>query len=252
MSQQTIKTLVVDSDESSVKQLTQLVLDSCPEIEIVSFTNSFKKAVSAINEFHPQLIFTETELPDGSGFDLADDWQERNFRVVFISNNPELAVKAFRFSASDYLIKPIKKDELIEAVRKVKLNPMELNSLAGLKNYLGQINGNGDHLKTLVVYNSKGFTVLKTEEIIYLEADGYCTNFYLTGKVKVSSSRNLKFYSDLLPGETFLRVHHSFIVNLIHVCGYNSNEEILLTDNFSCSLSAAHKSEFMGYFKHKK
>lgn len=252
MPEQTIKTLVVDSDESSVKRLTQLIHDSCPEIEIVSFSNSFRNAVSAINEFHPQLVFTETELPDGSGFDLADDWQERNYRVVFISNNPELAVKAFRFSASDYLIKPIKKDELIEAVRKVKIKPTKINSLEGLQNYLVQFNGNAGDLNTLVVYNSKGFTVLKINEIIYMEADGYCTNFYLTGKVKISSSRNLKFYSDLLPKTTFLRVHNSFIVNLIHVCGYNCQEEIQLTDNLSCSLSAAHKSQFMGYFKHKK
>jgi two-component system LytT family response regulator len=150
------------------------------------------------------------------------------------------------------LIKPIKKDELIEAVRKVKIKPTKINSLEGLQNYLVQFNGNACDLNTLVVYNSKGFTVLKINEIIYMEADGYCTNFYLTGKVKVSSSRNLKFYSDLLPQTTFLRVHNSFIVNLIHVIGYNSNEEILLTDNLSCSLSAAHKSQFMGYFKHKK
>jgi two-component system, LytTR family, response regulator len=252
MPEQTIKTLVVDSDESSVKQLTQLILDYCPEIEIVSFSNSFTKAVSDINEYHPRLIFTETELPDGSGIDLADDWQERNFRVVFISNNPDLAVKAFRLSVSNYLLKPVKKEELLEAVKKVKAELSESGSLEGLKKYLGQINVNDDHLKSLVVYNAKGFTVLKTKEIIYLEADGYSTNFYLTSKEKISSSRNLKFYSQLLPGSTFMRVHNSFIVNLKHVNGYNCQEEILLTHNLSCSLSAAHKSQFMGYFKHKK
>ena len=252
MPEQTIKTLVVDSDESSVIHLTQLVHDCCPEIEIVSVCNSLKQAVIAISEFHPKLVFCETELPDGSGFDLVQNWQERNFRVVFITGNCENAIKAFRFSASDYLLKPVKIAELVEAVKKVKTELSELNSFEGLKNYLVQLNGNGDSLKSLVVYNSKGFTVLKTEEIIYLEADGYCTNFYQQGKVKLSSSRNLKFYSELLPGAIFMRVHHSFIVNLNHVSGYNFQEEILLTDNLSCSLSAAHKTQFMGYFKHKK
>jgi two-component system LytT family response regulator len=252
MPKQTLKTLVVDNDESSVISLTQLIHECCPEIEIVSVCNTLKQAVNAINEFHPRLIFTETELPDGSGFDLVKNWQERNFRVVFITGNCENAIKAFRTSATDYLLKPVKSDELVEAVRKVKTELSELNSIDGLKSYLGQLNGNGDSHKTLVVHNSKGFNVLKTDEIIYLEADGYCTNFYLAGKVKISSSRNLKFYCDLLPAAIFMRVHHSFIVNLNHVNGYNCQEEILLTDNLSCSLSAAHKSQFMGYFKHKK
>ena len=252
MPEQAIKTLVVDSDESSVISLTQLIQDCCPEIEIVSVCNSLKQAVTAINEFHPQLVFTETELPDGSGFDVVQNWHERNFRVVFITGNCENAIRAFRFSASDYLIKPVKIAELVEAVKKVKAELSESNSIDGLKSYLGQLHGNGDPRKTLVVHNSKGFNVLKTDEIIYLEADRYCTNFYLQGKVKISSSRNLKFYIELLPKATFMRVHHSFIVNLNHVNGYNCQEEILLTDNLSCSLSAAHKTQFMRYFKHKK
>jgi two-component system, LytTR family, response regulator len=252
MSKQTIKTLVVDSDDSSIISLTRIIHDYCPEIEIVSVCNSIAQTLKAINEFHPQLIFTETELPDGSGFGLIQNGHERNFRVVFITLNREDAIKAFRFSASDYLLKPVRKEELVEAVNKVKTELSESNSLEGLKNYLGQFNGNGDPSKTLVVHSSRGFTVLKTDEIIYLEADGYCTNFYLLGKAKLSSSRNLKFYSELLPKTTFMRVHHSFFVNLNHVKGYNLQEEILLTENLSCSLSAAHKSQFLGCFKHKK
>ena len=252
MPEQTIKTLVVDSDESSVTFLTQLIHSCCPEIEIVSICHSLKQAAKAISEFHPKLVFAETELPDGNVFDLIQNWDEINFKVVFITVNCENAIKAFRFSASDYLLKPVKRDELIEAVRKVKTELTELNSFDGLKSYLGQFNGNGEKFKSLVVYNSKGFTVLKTDEIIYLEADGYCTNFYLQGKEKISSSRNLKFYSELLPAATFMRVHHSFIVNLIHVKGYNCQDEILLSENLSCSLSATHKNQFMGYFKHKK
>ena len=252
MSKQTIKTLVVDSDDSAVTYLTQLINDCSPEIEIVSICGSISQAINAITEYHPQLIFTETELPDGSGFGLIQNGHERNFRVVFITQNCEDAIKAFRFSVSDYLLKPVKKDELVEAVKKVKTELSESGSFDGLRNYLGKLNENDTPLKTLVVYNSKGFTVLKTDEIIYLEADGFSTNFYLQGKVKLSISRNLKFYSDLLPGSSFMRVHHSFIVNLNHVHGYNCEEEILLTDNLTCSLSATHKTQFMGYFKHKK
>ena len=252
MPEQTIKTLVVDSDDAAVGFLTQLVRENCTDIKIVSVCNSVGQAISAIDEYHPQLVITETELPDGSGFDLIKNRFEKDFRVVFTTSNCENAIKAFRFSVTDYLIKPVKKEELMEAIKKVRLELTEPNPTGEFKNYLGQLNGNGNQSKTLVVYNSKGFTVLKTDDIIYLEADGYCTNFYLQGKVKISSSRNLKFYGELLPDGTFMRVHHSYFVNLNHVKGYNCQEEILLNDNLSCSLSASHKNQFMGYFKHKK
>ncbi len=252
MPEQTIKTLVVDSDDSAVSFLTQLVRDNCPDIQIVSVCNSVSRAFNALNEFHPQLVFIETELPDGSGFDLIKNRFEKDFRVVFITGNCDNAIKAFRFSVTDYLLKPIKKEELLEAIKKIRFELAEPNSINEFKNYLGQMNGNVNQPKTLVVYNSKGFIVLKNDEIIYLEADGYCTNFYLQGNIKISSSRNLKYYSVLLPDEAFMRVHHSYFVNLNHVKGYNCQEEILLSENLTCSLSAAHKVQFLNHFKHKK
>ena len=124
--------------------------------------------------------------------------------------------------------------------------------MAGLQNLIGDLNKKNELPGTLIVNNSKGFTVLKTDDIVFLEADGYCTNFYLTGKTKISSARNLKYYSCLLPPSVFMRVHHSFIINLSHVKGYNSDDNILLTENYSCSLSTAHKNVFLACFRNKK
>jgi two-component system LytT family response regulator len=247
-----IKTIIADGDESSVQILKQLIQINCPEIEIVSVSSTLKHTVDSIKEFSPGLIFIETELPDGSSFKMLQMWPDRKFRVVFVSTNPDYAVQAFRFSVSDYLIKPVSSEELIAAVEKVRSELAEANSPVGFYAYSGKPNGFDQLSKTLVVTNSKGFKVLKTDEIIFLEADGYCTNFYLLENTKISSSRNLKFYSGQLPTSNFMRVHHSFIVNLNHVKGYGYHEEILLTNNLSCSLSAAHKAEFLSHFKNRR
>jgi two-component system LytT family response regulator len=252
MADQQIKTIIIDGVENSGKLLLRLIESCCPEIDVVAVCDSLEQASIIIKETTPKLIFIETELPDGSGFDLLQNLPDRNLKVVFVTGNPDHAVKAYRFSATDYLLKPVVREDLIAAVAKVKTELAEPNSLAEIQDFLGQIAENTDLAKTLVVCNPKGFTVLKTDEIIYLEADAYCTNFYLLGNTKISSSRNLKFYGELLPSSNFMRVHHSFIVNLNHVKGYGSHEEILLADNLSCTLSAAHKATFLNYFKHKK
>ncbi len=247
-----IKTIIIDGVETSYKLLLRLIETCCPEIDVVAICETLEQAANLIKNISPKLIFIETELPDGSGFDFLQNLPDRNFKVVFVTGNPDHAVKAFRFSAIDYLLKPVVREDLIAAVAKVKIEVAEPNSLTEIQDFLGQLKENTDLLKTLVVCNPKGFTVIKTDELVFLEADAYCTNFYLLGNTKISSSRNLKYYSEQLPTSNFMRVHHSFIVNLNHVKGYGSQEEILLADNLNCSLSAAHKTTFLNYFKHKK
>lgn len=247
-----IKTIIADGDETSGQMLRQLIQSNCPEIEIVSVCDTIRHTVNSIKEFSPGLIFIETELPDGSSFELLQMWPDRNFKVVIVSTKPDCAVQAFRFSVFDYLIKPVSREELIATAAKVRSELAKANSTIGFNAYLGKLNAFDQLSKTLVVNNSKGFTVLKTDDIIYLEADGYCTNFYLTENTKISSSRNLKFYSEQLLTLNFMRVHHSFVVNLNHVKRYGNHEEILLTNNLSCSLSAAHKAGFLSHFKNKK
>lgn len=252
MPEQRIKTIIADGDETASGVLTQLLHSCCSEIDIVCNCNSLQQTLCSIEEFNPALIFTETEFPDGTGIDLLCNYPGRDFRVVFVTSHHNHAISAFRYSASDYLLKPVKEEELISSVRRVKTELAGYNSMAGLQNLIGDLNKKNELPGTLIVNNSKGFTVLKTDDIVFLEADGYCTNFYLTGKTKISSARNLKYYSCLLPPSVFMRVHHSFIINLSHVKGYNSDDNILLTENYSCSLSTAHKNVFLACFRNKK
>jgi two-component system LytT family response regulator len=249
MNLQPIKTIIVDDEKPSREALANYLREYCPNVQIVAKCNSAKVAYKAISEHQPQLVFLDVEMPKGSGFDLLRMIGSVNFKVIFITAFSNYAVQAFRCSATDFLLKPVKISELKEAVNKaiheleVKDSYLSVKALLDNLSNISQPNGN------LVISDSKGFTVLKTSDIIYCEADGYCTLFYLAGRTKISSSRNLKFYEELLPANQFIRTHHSYIVNLNHVKGYSHQEEILLADGLKCPLSLVNKHAFISFFK---
>ncbi len=249
MLRQNIKTIIVDDEKPSREALANYIREFCPNIQIVAECKSAKTAFMAITEHQPQLVFLDIEMPKGSGFDLLKMFSSVHFKIVFITAFSNYAVQAFRFSATDFLLKPVKIHELKEAVNKV-MNELDIkDSYITVKALLDNLSVQTAPCGNLVISDSKGFSVIKTSDIIYCEADGYCTNFYLQGKSKLCSSRNLKFYEDLLPVHLFIRTHHSCIVNLSHVKGYSHQEEILLTDGLKCPLSSGKKNAFISMFK---
>jgi two-component system LytT family response regulator len=246
-----IRSVIVDDEKPSREVLCNYIRDFCPDVEIVATAGSLKTAIKIIRKVDPDLVFLDIELGDGKGFDLLESFENPGFRVIFITAYSEFAVKAFRFSAADYLLKPVRVDELKEAVEKVKNINGNSFSSDTFKVLLKNLSDASPSLSTIVVPHIKGFEVLKTSEIILCRADGYCTNFHLTGQRKVVSSKNLKQYEDLLPGDNFMRVHHSFIVNLTHVSSYSKQGEILLTEGNKASLGDAYKENFTRRFVRK-
>jgi two-component system LytT family response regulator len=157
----------------------------------------------------------------------------------------EYAVRAFRFSAVDYLLKPLKIDELVSSVEKIKavkgLEPDTLTISTLLKN----LNREADIPQILLVPHLKGFEVLKIPEIIMCHADGYCTNIVLRGNRKIISSKNLKHYDELLESHNFIRIHHSYLININHVTGYSRQGEIFMTEDNKAFLGDSYKNEFL-------
>jgi two-component system LytT family response regulator len=243
---------VVDDEKPSREVLINYLQENCPFIEIVSECNSVQSAYLAITEYHPELVFLDIEMPKGNGFELLRMFKTIDFKVIFITAFSEYAVEAFRFSAIDYLLKPIKIAELIEAVNKVKLERNMNHSFQNIQALLENLYSPIIESKSLVIPNSKGYSVIKTNEIILCTADGYCTHFNLTGNKKMSSSRSLKYYEELLPINQFLRVHRSYIINLQHVESFNLMGQIFLTENHNCTLAKGFKESFHNSFKHTK
>jgi len=223
----------------------------CPEVEIAGTEPSIKSAFRLIKRLSPDLIFLDIEMGDGKGFDLLSMFDRIDFKIIFVTAYSEYAVKAFRFSAVDYLLKPVKIDELREAVAKIMDSGRERSEPENLKALVSNLKGGPAKNPTLVIPNIKGFVVLKIPEIILCQADGYCTNFFLTGSRKIISSKNLKHFLDLLSDHNFIRIHHSYIINLDHVTAYNRQGEIELSEGLTAHLSDSYKGEFVNRFARK-
>ncbi len=244
-----IKSIILDNDNSSRMKLLKLIVKNCPEIEILEDCKTIDSAYEAISANKPHLVFIDVKGKEDIGFELLKRFDVIDFKIIFISESPDFALEAFHFAATEYLIKPLKKVELVKAVQKVQYelileNSYQNNPTSGKKQVVS--NHPSNHL---IIYHRKGFDVVKLSDIIYCEANTYCTNFYISGKKIICSSRNLKYYEQLLPSVQFMRVHNSFIVNIKHVVGYSNHEEIFLSENLRCSLSGSHKQAFMHLFR---
>jgi two-component system LytT family response regulator len=240
-----IKAIVVDDEKPSREVICNYLSDYCEDIHVIARASSVKTAFKAIKKHNPDLVFLDIELGDGKGFDLFPMFEKINFKVVFITAYSEYAIQAFRVNAIDYLLKPVKIDELAAAVEKVRNSgniDIESQKIAAL---IQNISGTASLQPVIVIPHIKGFEVLKIDELIMCKADGYCTEFYLTGKRKVVSSKNLKQYVEILKENNFMRVHHSYLINLNYVCSYTRQGEIELTEGNKAFLGDSFRKEFL-------
>jgi two-component system LytT family response regulator len=240
-----LRAIVIDDEKLSREVLCNYLGEYCSDVEVIGTASSIKSAYKAIRKTAPDFIFLDIEMADGKGFDLLSMFDRIDFKIVFVTAYSEYAVKAFRFSAVDYLLKPVKIDELKDAVEKVRAVNQHVTDTGNIEALLNNIKGANGTMSTLVIPHLKGFEVLKIPEIIMCQAEGYCTNFYLTENRKISSSRNLKHFSELLEYYNFIRVHHSFLINMNHVCSFSRQGEIIMTEKNKASLADSYKNDFV-------
>jgi two-component system LytT family response regulator len=245
MQSKLLTAIVVDDEKPSREALSTYIRDFCPGVEIVAECDSVKPAYHAILKHQPQLVFLDIEMPNGNGFDLLQLFKTPPFKVIFVTAYSDYAIRAFRFAAADYLLKPVKVDELVEAVNKVKQDLENEQTNLNLQILIEDIAQRDNHLNQLVIPDNKGFTVIKFADLIMCEADGYCTCFYLTGKRKICSTKSMKHFEEIFANQQIIRVHRSFLVNLSKITGYTKQGEIRLEENLSCPLGNNYRQQFM-------
>lgn len=238
-----LKAVVVEDEKPSREALVSYIKEFCPGLEVVSACRTVKEAHRAIVEHEPQIVFLDIELPGGDGFSLLKKFRRIDFCVIFITAWSEYATKAFRFSATDFLLKPVRISELIEAVEKAR-QYLRYKDFTNLETLLENLENPAEPMHKLIIPNQKGFVAVNLSEIIMCQADGYCTGFYLEGGRKITSSHHLKHFEGLLPSRMFMRVHNSSIINLHHVKGYSNQGEISLSGGHTAPLSRTHREEF--------
>ena len=197
----------------------------CPQVDVMSTCSNAIAAKQQIKELHPDVVFLDIQMPGKSGLELLSELPIKNFEVIFVTAHNEYILQALQYSAADYLLKPVDEDRLIEAVQRVgkKLGTDRKDDRTDvLLHNLGKT-GNPSEMR-LCLPTLKGFIVLKLDEIIYCEAERSYTIFHLEGNRTVTVSKPLFDYDVLLKDTTFLRIHKSYLINLLHVKEYQRGE----------------------------
>jgi two-component system LytT family response regulator len=241
-----LRAVIVDDEQDAVSFIASIAAEYCPQIEIVGKAFSAIEGIEVITKEKPDLVFLDVEMPHGSGFDLLAGFPEKDFDVIFITAFNHYAIKAIKFSAVDYILKPINISEFIEAVKRVEERRKEK------KDQKINFSALFENLKTglpskLAIPTSSGMEYLNTREIIRIEADRSYSWFFMENGEKYLVSRNLKEYQELLSDRNFFRTHNSHLINLEHVKKYIRHEGgyIEMTDGSTAPISRGKKDLFL-------
>ena len=245
-----ITTLIVDDDVKNIKVLKALLEEFCPQVTIVGEANNAKEAIQLIHQKKPALVFLDIEMPYENGFEMLDELRPVDFEVVFITAYDNYAIKAFKYSALDYLLKPVNIQELQAAVRKVEKQMQTQNTNLKLEAFLHNVKSNKAELQKIAVPGMEGLTFIDIKNIIRCESDGNYTHIYLLQKQKITSSRNIKEFEELLPESIFFRIHNSHLVNLNHVKKYFKGRGgyVVMEDDATIEVASRRKENFLSRF----
>ncbi|HHC79888.1 MAG TPA: response regulator transcription factor [Flavobacteriia bacterium] len=240
-----IKALIID-DEAKARQGLRLVLEKyCPDVEILALCESPKIGLEKINELQPDLIFLDVQMPKMSGFDLLEKIPEINFEVIFVTAYDQYAIKAIKFSALDYLLKPIDVDELITAVQKI--SKRRKNRIIKYQSLLNNVKTNTKTLTRLAIPSDNEIIMQPVEDIIYCEADSSYTTLHLINDKQITVAKTLKEFENILPQTNFCRIHHSTLVNISHIVKYVKGEGgyVIISNNKHLNVSRRKKECFL-------
>lgn len=245
-----IKAVIIDDEEDNIKLITRLIKINCAHINILGSANTKKDAVSLINQTNPDLIFMDINLDgDNTGFDVLEEITQLNTKVIFVTSYNEFAIKAFNYNTIAYIVKPIKKVDLILAINKVTqdINNQLYTQYSQLKSLRNT--STPDFNQIIAVSTIRNIELVKVKNIIYLSSDSRYTHFFLKGGKHIISSKNLGKYEKLIQGN-FYRIHAKYYVNIdylrkIHKDGSSSYCEMETGD--SLTISQRKYSDFMKF-----
>ena len=247
-----IRTILVDDEPRGLNTLKKLLQEYCPEVRVIAECSNAESAKDKIELLEPQLAFLDISLPDKTSFDLLSDLDKVNFEIIFVTAHNEFTLQAFHYSAIDYLMKPIDEDLLIDAVRRavkrVTVNAIN-NNVSTLLHNLQKVQLPQE--MKLCIPSLKGFQVVELKDILFCEASGSYTNFYFNDKHSVCTAKTIHDYEELLEDAGFVRIHKSYLVNLLHVKEYLRGEggSVILSNGKEIEVSRRKKDIFLSRMK---
>jgi two-component system, LytTR family, response regulator len=245
-----LKSIIVDDEFKSRESLKALVQKFCEDVEVSAICQNGDEAISAIYEHKPDVVFLDIQLQRETGFDILQRLDKIDFEIIFTTAFSEFAVKAFKFSAVDYLLKPVDIEDLRKALEKARKRV--LGSISERMTQLAQtMKGNTFKHSRLAVPSSDGLVFVTVDGILYCEASGNYTNIHMADGRKFVVSRTLKEYEEMLGDLDFFRIHNSYLINLNLIKKYIRGEggQVVMTNDQALDVSKAKKKSFMDKIK---
>ncbi len=244
-----ISAIIIEDEPIFQEILKNAIIQTGLDIRIDGVCNSKREAKKVLTIVQPQLLFLDVELADGKGVDLLDEHDCTDMEIIFTTSHDKYAINAIKNNAADYLLKPIKENELKKAIEKVvkRLDEKEaLKQASKLQGYLDKIKQDQQQDAKLIVPTKEGMIFLKVNDIIRLQSESNYTLFYLIENKKIIVSKTLKYFEEKLLEFNFSRVHQSHLVNLAHMKEIDQRDNfILMTDESKVEISKRKKKEFI-------
>jgi two-component system LytT family response regulator len=250
-----IKTVIVDDERNASELLEKMLHRYFPnKFYVCQLCESIDQAVVAIEEFQPDLVFLDIQMPKKNGFELFKEIKEINFEVVFTTAHSEFAIEAIKRSALDYLLKPINYLDLLETVTRYEKKTKKESQQKQLTILLENIDTGEVAHKKIAIATETGFEFVKFNSIIFLEAQSNYTKINLSNGNSIIASKTLKSFEELLPIELFFRIHKSYLINMNFVIRFFKNDDfhIELVSGNKLPVSVRKKESFLDAIVQKK
>jgi two-component system LytT family response regulator len=246
-----LKTIIIDDEPHAREKLELLLRKYCKDVEIVATAKNADEGIAAINRHKPDLVFLDVEMPVLSGFDMLKLLPKIDFDIIFATAHDQYAIRAIKFTALDYLLKPIDTEQLQEAVQKAG----DRSSTKAMQQQYDVLKENlaskSREMEQLAIPSQQGLIFIKVSDLIRCEADSNYTWFFLANKTKIVSSKTLKEYEEMLSDSGFVRIHSAHLINKKHLKQYIKGEggEVLMNDGTLLDVSRRRKQAVMEALK---
>lgn len=247
-----IRTILVDDEPRGLSALKKLLELNCPEVKVIHECQDAHSAIENILALEPQLVFLDIAMPEKNGFDLLNELSPVRFEIIFVTAHNEYTIQAFKYSAVDYLLKPVDEDLMIEAVKRAGQRIAARASTHQVETLLYNLHRVQTPAEMkLCIPEMKGFQVIQLADVIYCESESSYTIFHLVNGRTLTASKSIIEYELLLENSGFCRIHKSFLVNLHHIKEYIRGEggSVLLTNDLTIEVSRRKKEIFISRMK---
>ena len=241
-----LKTLLIDDQPKITSRIESILLRKFDDIDVTGKADNALQGIRLIAHLKPELIFLDIEMPGGGGFEILDSFPEKNFDVIFVTSHEEYAVKAFKYSAFDYVLKPFSDKDIIDTIIKFKARKGNDSVSNHLERSIGNNTKSGHTSSRIVIPFNNGYEYVKIADIVYLKADGKYCHIYLKDNRRIMASKPINEIHSLINEPTFFKCHKSFVMNVFYTKRFIKTDKYYVEteDEIRIPVARSKKNEF--------